>query len=109
MVAADAVPITPFTTTCLDVNSGQRYDVLLTADKGSDFGAGGSYWVSSQVQYRAGSPSGFAVLKYGEGAPALPGSVPPQPGSVAPWTMADINKVRLHEYFCCLFDIVLQS
>lgn len=81
VIAADAVPVVPFTVTSLDINSGQRYDVLLKADQPPT-----TYWVSSFVQFRAGSPAGYAMLKYGAGAPSLPSTPTPQPGSVAPWT-----------------------
>ncbi|KAL4433040.1 hypothetical protein ABPG77_006467 [Micractinium sp. CCAP 211/92] len=86
IVAADTVPVEPIAASkfngCIDVNSGQRYDVLLKADK-----AASNYWISAHVQYRPGSPSGYAVLRY-KGAPeTLPSTPLPQPGSVAAWTL----------------------
>ena len=38
---------------------GQRYDVLLTANQPVD-----NYWLSALVQYRTGSPAGYAVISY---------------------------------------------
>ncbi|PSC72452.1 DNA-directed RNA polymerase III subunit RPC5 [Micractinium conductrix] len=96
LVAADAVPIEPIAAAqlnasrpgCVDINSGQRYDVLLTADQPA-----GNYWISTHVQYRPGSPSGYAVLHY-QGTPdALPATAPPQPQSVGPWTLADQARI----------------
>ena len=91
VVAADAVPIDPFPSSCVDINAGQRYDVLLTADK-----ANSNYWISVHSQYRLGAPSGYGVLQYSN-APS--GSFPltptPQPG-VAPWSLAQLNVIRIH-------------
>ena len=101
VVAADGVPVEPFTVRCVDLNLGQRMDVLLMADKGS---AGDVFWVSALPQFRPGSPAGFAVLHYTNsssegGDPAAqpartPTSRPPQPGSVGAWTAADQARVR---------------
>ncbi|KAL4428183.1 hypothetical protein ABPG75_002272 [Micractinium tetrahymenae] len=86
IVAADAVPVKPIAASkfkgCIDINSGQRYDVLLTANK-----AAGNYWIATSVQFRPGSPSGYAVLRYKGAAEALPTTPLPQPGSVTPWTV----------------------
>ena len=38
---------------------GQRYDVLLTANQPIE-----NYWLSALVQYRTGSPAGYAVISY---------------------------------------------
>lgn len=92
IVAADAVPVQPIQASalngCIDINSGQRYDVLLKADQPK-----GNYWISSQVQYRSGSPSGFAVLHYRGAAKALPKTPTPQPGSVLPWTPEQTGRI----------------
>ncbi|DBA96798.1 TPA: hypothetical protein ACH3X3_012965 [Trebouxia sp. C0006] len=84
IIAGDATPTEPISFgPCVDINSGQRYDVLLTANA-----TVGNYWVTAQPQYRMGSPNGFAVLQY-EGADetlGLPATPTPQPGAVAPWT-----------------------
>lgn len=90
VVAADAVPVQLFQAPngCVDLNSGQRYDVLLKADQPL-----GNYWISSQVQFRNGSPSGYAILRYKGAKEALPSVPLPQPGSVAPWTPQQENKL----------------
>lgn len=83
IVAADAVPIEPIKAPggCVDINSGQRYDVLLKADQRI-----GNYWIYTQAQYRNGTPNGYAVLRYNRAPRKLPTTPPPQPGTVAPWT-----------------------
>ena len=74
-----------------------RYDVLLTANASV-----GSYWISSQPQYREGSPSGYAVLQYdGADSNALPTGATPQPESEAPWTPAQTAKVRMRSFMGC--------
>jgi L-ascorbate oxidase len=59
IIAADGVPTDPLTVTSLDVNIGQRYDVLLTADAPP-----GNYWITVQPQYRPGSPSGTIQAEF---------------------------------------------
>ena len=57
IVAADAKPVQPINAStlsgCVDINSGQRYDLLLTANQGA-----GNYWISTIGQFRNGSPAG---------------------------------------------------
>ena len=95
VIAADGVPVQPLNVTCVDLNLGQRMDVLLTADKGT---AGDVFWISALPQFRPGSPAGFAVLQYTNAtdAPAarLPATRPPQPGSVPAWSAADQARIR---------------
>ncbi|GAB4813291.1 hypothetical protein N2152v2_000337 [Parachlorella kessleri] len=91
IVAADAVPVEPLEVECVDINSGQRYDVLLKADQ-----APGNYWVSSHVQFRPGSPSGYGVLRYaGADNSTLPTDPLPQPGEVAPWSQELLNSLAV--------------
>ncbi|PSC72468.1 L-ascorbate oxidase-like [Micractinium conductrix] len=96
LVAADSVPIEPIAASqlnasrpgCVNINSGQRYDVLLTADQPA-----GNYWISTHVQYRPGSPSGYAVLHYRGAADALPTTPPPQPQTVGPWGLPELAMI----------------
>lgn len=46
-----------------------------------------------QVQYRPGSPAGYAVLRYKGAEEKLPATPPPQPGSVQPWTFQQAAQV----------------
>lgn len=96
IVAADAVPVDPIVAKCIDINIGQRYDVILTANQ-----AAGAYWISSQTQFRPGSPSGYAVLRYkGAVQPAtLPLTQAPQPGSVDIWPTEFVSQLKLNSAF----------
>ncbi|KAK9837176.1 hypothetical protein WJX81_008696 [Elliptochloris bilobata] len=91
IVAADGYPTKPLVVSCLDINLGQRYDVLLKANQ-----APGNYWLTARPQFRPGSAAGYGVLRYsGANASALPASPAPQPDTLAPWTLAQLNQVRL--------------
>ena len=64
--------------------------MLLKADQ-----APGSYWLSARPQFRPGSAAGYGVLRYaGANASALPASPPPQPDTLPPWTLAQLNQVK---------------
>jgi len=92
LVAADAVPIEPITVDCVDINSGQRYDALITTNQPP-----GQYWMTALPQYRAKSPNGYAVLRY-TGTPAqLPPTPVLQPGSVPPWSLKDYKKIAMRQ------------
>ena len=97
IVAADAVPVDPLLTKCVDINIGQRYDVILTANQAAE-----AYWISSQSQFRPGSPSGYATLRYKDDA-VQPGTLPstpaPQPGSVDVWTQAFASQITINAAF----------
>lgn len=73
IVSADASPVETIKASalggCIDVNSGQRYDVLLRANQPA-----GNYWISTRVQYRNGSPAG---AKGGGGQGAQPARASP--------------------------------
>ncbi|KAK9828854.1 hypothetical protein WJX72_002416 [[Myrmecia] bisecta] len=89
IVAADATPTDPISFgPCVDINSGQRYDVLLTANQPV-----GNYWLTAQPQYRIGSPNGFAFLQYETANKTLPAGPTPQPGAVLGWTPQQIAQV----------------
>ncbi|GIL81975.1 hypothetical protein Vretimale_1452 [Volvox reticuliferus] len=91
LIAADAIPTAPISTRCLDLNSGQRLDVLLTADQPP-----ANYWITVAPQYRIGAPAGYAVLNYkGVNTSTFPSSPPPQPVNITPWGFAEDSLVRL--------------
>ncbi|KXZ44185.1 hypothetical protein GPECTOR_71g546 [Gonium pectorale] len=87
LLAADAMPVAPVSTRCVDVNSGQRLDVLLTADQPP-----ANYWIAVAPQYRVGSPAGYAVLSYEDPStnatvtPAFPTTPAPQIAAMPPWS-----------------------
>lgn len=74
VVAADAVPVRPYDAfECVDLNAGQRLDVLLVAnvttggegaEAASSSSPGPIFWMSASPQYRKGAPTGYAVLRY---------------------------------------------
>lgn len=67
----------------------RRYDVLLKADQ-----APGNYWISSRPQFRTGSAAGYGVLRYSAAnASALPASAAPQPDTLKPWTVQQLEQV----------------
>jgi L-ascorbate oxidase len=106
LIAADAIPITPLaapSNNCIDINSGQRYDVLVTANA-----TAGTYWISSQSQFRPGAPSGFAVLRYINNpnpneeevsSPELPPTPVPQPGSQDIWPPEFDSQITMNPLF----------
>lgn len=59
IVEADGNPITPKNVESLDINSGQRYSVLITTNQQV-----GSYWISVVTRHRKNVVSGQAILKY---------------------------------------------
>ncbi|KAK9792751.1 hypothetical protein WJX73_006180 [Symbiochloris irregularis] len=91
LIAVDAVPTEPISFgECMDVNSGQRADILLTADQEP-----GNYWITTQMNYRVGGPNGYAVLHYeGSSNHTLPTTPTPQPGAAEPLTLSQINSIE---------------
>ena len=59
VVEADGQPVEPMNITSLDINSGQRYSALFTADQAVD-----TYWISVMTRHRKGVVTGQAILKY---------------------------------------------
>ena len=77
LTAADGRAVAPLALgECVDVNAGQRVDVRVEAAPapaaagaaGAAARGGGAHWISVHGQYRKGSPSAYAVLRY-KGAP----------------------------------------
>eukprot|EP01026_Neomeris_dumetosa_P032333 TRINITY_DN2563_c0_g1_i10.p1 TRINITY_DN2563_c0_g1~~TRINITY_DN2563_c0_g1_i10.p1 ORF type:complete len:590 (-),score=50.20 TRINITY_DN2563_c0_g1_i10:788-2557(-) len=58
VVRADGKLVQPFEVESLDVNSGQRYDVIVEANQPS-----GYYWIQMETRYRS-LVKGWALLKY---------------------------------------------
>lgn len=87
LISADAVPVDPIVYgpgQCVDVNSGQRMDVLLTADADPSR----NYWITAVPQFRAGSPSGFGILRYAGQNATLPPTPARQAANTSAWTLA---------------------
>ncbi|KAG2501799.1 hypothetical protein HYH03_000299 [Edaphochlamys debaryana] len=89
-IAADGMPVQPVEGSCVDVNNGQRVDVLLTANQPA-----ANYWITVASQFRTGAPAGYAMLSYaGANATVLPATPVPQPANItanalAPMYMLD--------------------
>ncbi|CAL8462933.1 g2467 [Coccomyxa elongata] len=97
IVAADAYPTNPLTVPCVDINLGQRYDVLLKADRPV-----GNYWLTALVvnSTRTGSPAGYGVLRYaGANESLLPWEPILQPESVPAWTFGTVSKITLPDVY----------
>jgi FtsP/CotA-like multicopper oxidase with cupredoxin domain len=76
IIAADVTPVeeVAFDDGCVDINSGQRYDISVTANQPE-----GLYWISVHSQYQGGSPSAYAVLRYSEVRPPTRACLPAHP------------------------------
>lgn len=65
VIATDFVPITPYTTTTVNLGIGQRYDVLVTANQAS---AGSAFWlraVPDSFCSNSGNPDGIrGIIRY---------------------------------------------
>lgn len=60
IVEVDSHPVVPYAVDQLEINSGQRYSVLI-----STFSQPADYWINTRVVYRASGPAnGQAVLRY---------------------------------------------
>lgn len=96
IVAADAIPVDPVSNQqCVDINLGQRLDVILTANQPD-----GVYWITAASQYRTNAVNGYALLRY-KSAPtdSLPATAPPQPGTIPPWTIEQYMQLKINPVF----------
>ena len=59
VVEADGKPVVPIELESLDINSGQRYSVLINTTQPIN-----SYWISVKTRHRRGVVTGQAILKY---------------------------------------------
>jgi len=88
LVAIDARPVNPLEVgECVDVNLGQRRDVLLRTQNLKNQT---SFWITGRVSGRLGMPASYGVLQYVQDTKdknqsiILPESPAPQPGDVPP-------------------------
>ncbi|KAF2477734.1 laccase precursor [Lindgomyces ingoldianus] len=75
VIANDFVPVVPYTTNWIQIGIGQRYDVLITANKTS-----GNYWFRSDVEpncQSANNGAGRAIFTYQGATVADPTTSPP--------------------------------
>ncbi|KAJ3055620.1 hypothetical protein HK097_009947 [Rhizophlyctis rosea] len=98
IVEADGIPVKPYTVSRLEINSGQRYSVLLKADQPPSV-----YWASLRILWRPAGPTGFALLKY-KNAPndvvtsAQPSFVSPpsKPAESIEWILPKLEPLKGH-------------
>jgi len=95
---ADATPVEAYVLDngCIDLGSGQRYDVALTAKPNSANAGQKVFWVSVHSQYRTASPSAYGIMRY-KGAST--GTLPPTPtpqNTIEPWYL-ETSYIRTHE------------
>ncbi|KAI3643503.1 hypothetical protein MP228_013058 [Amoeboaphelidium protococcarum] len=65
IIEVDGIYVQPFRVTELEINSAQRYSVLVRM---SDPSAVGKYMIKAQVAYRKSGPIGYAMLSYKDSA-----------------------------------------
>lgn len=88
LVATDARKTQPLDIgECVDVNLGQRMDVILNTKGDSNQTM---FWITGRALGRTGMPASYGVLQYEDGATGLPPSAAPQPADVPiSWTTND--------------------
>ena len=88
LVAVDSRPVDPLEIgECVNVNLGNRVDVVLRAKSPSDLKNQTSFWITGRATGRVGMPASYGVLQYSDsdgGNMTLPPTAPPQPGDVPP-------------------------
>ncbi|XP_065067142.1 uncharacterized protein LOC135692771 isoform X2 [Rhopilema esculentum] len=67
VIEADGQPVSPIEVENLDINSGQRYSVLINTTQAVD-----AYWISVRSRHRSGIVTGYAVLKYSGSSSSVP-------------------------------------
>ena len=69
VIEADGRPVVPIEVQSLDINSGQRYSVLINTTQPVD-----SYWISVKTRHRRGVVTGQAILRYSGRSSLTPNS-----------------------------------
>ncbi|KJZ74366.1 hypothetical protein HIM_06176 [Hirsutella minnesotensis 3608] len=98
VIAADFVPINPYTTNVLDLTMGQRYDIIVTANQAAN---GKNFWMRAVPQvlctWLNGSGDNIKAIVHYDDKPDEPRTLPPLflPGcdddtsKLVPWVRAD--------------------
>eukprot|EP01012_Entosiphon_sulcatum_P020476 TRINITY_DN25424_c0_g1_i1.p2 TRINITY_DN25424_c0_g1~~TRINITY_DN25424_c0_g1_i1.p2 ORF type:complete len:566 (-),score=100.28 TRINITY_DN25424_c0_g1_i1:253-1950(-) len=79
VVEADGMYVQPWQTAALDINSGQRYAVLFTANLPTS--GQNDYWFTAETRYR-NLIKGQAILRYAGGTANPPTAIPTNPATV---------------------------
>ena len=99
LIQVDARPIQPVVLKdgCVDINLGQRMDVVLKSKSVDEIRQANStsFWITGRATGRSGNPASYGVLSYahgrttgatGKGLTTLPTSAPLQPSAVPNWS-----------------------
>eukprot|EP01025_Chloroclados_australasicus_P066245 TRINITY_DN908_c0_g1_i1.p1 TRINITY_DN908_c0_g1~~TRINITY_DN908_c0_g1_i1.p1 ORF type:complete len:614 (-),score=61.40 TRINITY_DN908_c0_g1_i1:403-2205(-) len=84
VVRVDGKLVKPFEVASVEVNSGERYDVIVEANQPI-----GYYWIQMEIRYREPVVQGWALLKY-VGAQGASGSIFEQPTAQNPVGMLEL-------------------
>ena len=99
LIETDARPVQPLLLEdgCVDVNVGQRMDVILklkTKDQLRDAGTT-QFWITGRGTGRAGMPASYGILSYANST-ELPYTPPPQPADARPnWSEDDFGFLEI--------------
>ena len=103
VIETDARPVIPLVLKdgCVDVNLGQRMDVILKLKTADELDALGGpttqFWITGRATGRGGMPASYGVLSYANST-SLPATPPPQPGDVRPnWSEDDFGFLNLKD------------
>lgn len=90
LVSTDSRPVEPLEIgECVNVNLGNRMDIVLRAKSPSALKNQTSFWITGRATGRTGMPASYGVLQYNMtsipgAAVTLPATPPPQPGNAPP-------------------------
>ncbi|DBA04532.1 TPA: hypothetical protein N0F65_011080, partial [Lagenidium giganteum] len=76
VLRADLAYVQPYETKSLEVNSGQRYDVLIVPETPGPIERDG-FWIHTKMVYRSSNTTTWSVLSYDNNQPALAFTDPP--------------------------------
>ena len=98
LIETDARPVVPLVLPdgCVDVNLGQRMDIILKLKTAEELlSSSTQYWITGRGSGRSGMPASYGVLTYANST-ALPSTPPPQPSNVRPnWSEDDFGFLRI--------------
>ncbi|KAK2018046.1 hypothetical protein LZ32DRAFT_625258 [Colletotrichum eremochloae] len=76
VVAADFVPIKPYTASIINVAIGQRYDIIIKANPTDTDTAETDYWIHARDCSKGGAPSNLGILRYDPKSTNIPHTPP---------------------------------
>ena len=107
IIEADGIYVEPYVVESLEINSGERYSVLITADQPID-----NYLMKVEIRWRKIGVTGVSVFSYvgapfvdlapagtGELLPYFPETVSGNPGSMPNWELSSLRPIRDQRYY----------